>query len=114
MNIYDKINDLAKALKVTPEVVDYKKARDKMEVKPENKKMVEDFRKKQFELYSMQLQGQELPKEKVEQMNSLFSIISTNPEIRDYLDAEMKFSRLWEDIMKALGEAAGIDDLGLK
>lgn len=109
MNVYDKVNELAKILKTTPEVIDYKKAMENINLNETNKKMVDDFRKKQLELYSIQMQGKEPSKELMDSANSLWSIVNLNSEVRDYFDAEMKFSRLWEDIMKILGEAVDIN-----
>lgn len=109
MNVYDKAHELARALKNTPEVVEFKSAAEKINSNQNNKKMVEDFRKKQMELYSMQLKGIEPSKEQIETINNLFSIISLNTDVRAYLEAEVKFSRLWEDILKILGDAVDID-----
>ncbi|MCX7883907.1 MAG: YlbF family regulator [Caloramator sp.] len=109
MNVYDKAHELARALKSAPEVIEYKAALEKINSNQNNKKMVEDFRKKQFELYSQQLKGIEPSKEQIESINNLFNIINLNSEVRNYLEAEMRFSRLWEDILKILGDAVDID-----
>ncbi|QCX32730.1 YlbF family regulator [Caloramator sp. E03] len=109
MNVYDKAHELARALKLAPEVIEYKSAMEKINSNPNHKRMVEDFRKKQLELYSQQLKGVEPSKEQIDSLNNLLNIISLNPEIRNYLEAEMRFSRLWEDIMKILGDAMDID-----
>lgn len=110
MNVYDKVNELAKVLKVTQEVVEYKTAKDKLGVNNANKKMVDDFRQKQLELYSLQMQGKQPTKEQLDGMNSMWSVIGLNSDVREYFEAEMKFSRLWEDIMKILGDAVGVSD----
>lgn len=109
MNVYDKVNELARVLKTTPEVVEYKKAAEMIKTNPGNKKMVDDFRKKQLELYSRQMQGQEPTKEEMDSVNSLWSIVNTNSQVREFFEAELKFSRLWEDIMKILGDVVDID-----
>jgi cell fate (sporulation/competence/biofilm development) regulator YlbF (YheA/YmcA/DUF963 family) len=109
MNVYDKVNELARVLKTTPEVIEYKNAFEKINLNPTNKKMVDDFREKQLELYSLQMQGKEPEKEQLEKANKLWSVINLNSEVREYFEAEMKFSRLWEDIMKILGDAVNIN-----
>jgi cell fate (sporulation/competence/biofilm development) regulator YlbF (YheA/YmcA/DUF963 family) len=108
MNVYDKVNELARVLKTTQEVIEFQKANDKLGNNNTNKKMVEDFRQKQVELYSLQMQGKQPSKEQIDSMNSIWSVISLNNDVREYFEAEMKFSRLWEDIMKILGEAVNI------
>lgn len=109
MNVYDKAHELARALKDSPEVVEYRRLTDKINANANNKKIVDDFRVKQIELYNLQVQGQEPSKEQMEAINSLYGVMSMNPEIREFLEAEIKFSRLWEDVTKIIGEAVGLD-----
>ncbi|HBF76819.1 MAG TPA: hypothetical protein DEF85_06920 [Clostridiaceae bacterium] len=108
-NIYDKANELASALKESPEIINYKKQLEKINANPSNKKMVDDLRKQQLEIYSMQVQGIEPPQEKIEKLQSLWSVINLNPDVREYMEAEMKFSTLWKDLMKILSDAIGVD-----
>jgi cell fate (sporulation/competence/biofilm development) regulator YlbF (YheA/YmcA/DUF963 family) len=110
MNIYDKAHELARLLKETPEVTEYSEASKKIQANASNKKLVDDFRQKQMELYSMQMQGIQLSQEQMNAFNNLWNVISLNPEVRSFLEAEMKFSKLWGDIMKILGDAVGIDN----
>jgi cell fate (sporulation/competence/biofilm development) regulator YlbF (YheA/YmcA/DUF963 family) len=109
MNVYDKAHELASELKNSPEVIEYKKAQEKINSGAANKKMVDDFRKKQLEVYSIQMQGKEPSKEQIDSINSLYSVISMNSEVRGFLESEMRFSRLWEDVLKILGDAVDID-----
>lgn len=110
MNVYDKANELARELKNTPEVVEYTEAVKKIGANETNKKMVEDFRRKQMELYTIQMQGMEPSKEQMDSITNLWNVIGLNPEIRSFMESEMKFSRLWEDIMKILNDAVGLSN----
>ncbi|MBZ4662440.1 MAG: YlbF family regulator [Caloramator sp.] len=109
MNIYDKAHELARLLKNSPEVIEYKKMMEKIKENEENKKIIEDLRKKEFEVYSKQLQGIQITKEEMEAINNLYGIIQHNSVIREYLEAERRFSIMWQDIIKILGEAVDID-----
>ncbi|CDF58246.1 YlbF family regulator [Thermobrachium celere] len=109
MNIYDKAHELARLLKNSPEVLEYKKMVEKIKQNEENKKIVEDLRKKELEVYSKQLQGIQVSKEELDAINNLYSIIQFNNDIRQYLEAERRFSILWQDIIKILGDAIEID-----
>lgn len=111
VNIYDKANEFANILKNAPEVVEYRDAMKKLNANPTNKKMVDDFRKKQFEIYSMQMQGIQVSQEQMNIIENLGKVISMNPEIMEFMQSEYKFSVMWEDINKILGEAIGIDKL---
>lgn len=108
MNIYDKINELAKELKNTEEVINYKKISSKVNENPTTKSMVDDIRKKQMEVYTLKLQGKEPSADQLEAFNKLYAVAGLNPDVRDYFEAEMRFSKLWEDILKTLGEAVDI------
>lgn len=109
MYIYDKVHEFARELKNTPEVVNYKKALDKINSNEKYKKMVEDLRKMQFEIYSIQLQGKQPSEDQIKAFESLSNIISLNPEVKDFLEAEMRFLTLWQDIFKIITDTIGID-----
>lgn len=109
MNVYDKAHELARTLKVTPEVVEYAEAVKKINASETNKRMVEDFRKKQMELYNIQMQGMVPSKEQMDSLTNLWNVIGLNSDIRGLMESEMKFSRLWEDIMKILNDAVGLN-----
>lgn len=109
MNVYDKAHELAAILKSTPEVIEYKACKERIEANPTNKKMVDDFRKKQIEVYTLQMQGKQPSKEQLESFQGLYSIVKMNPDADKYLEAELRFSQLYSDIMKILGDAAGVD-----
>ncbi|MEW8955206.1 YlbF family regulator [Clostridium sp.] len=109
MNIYDKTHELAKVLKDTKEVVDYREAHKKISENQDNKKMVDDFRKLQLEAYNEQMTKGQLSKEITDKMQGLGAILSSNVEVSNYLQSEAKFAVLWEDIIKILHEAIGLD-----
>ena len=109
MNIYDKAHELAHELKNYPDVVELRKASEKVKLNETNKKMLDDFRKVQIEAYSEQAQNGKLSKELEEKLQNLYSIVSMNPDVKDYLLAEQKFGVVWEDIMKILNDAINID-----
>lgn len=109
MNVYDKAHELASALKATPEVIEFRACKEKIDSNPSNKKMVDDFRKKQIEVYTLQIQGKQPSKEQLESFQGLYDVVRMNPDVNRYLEAELKFSQLYNDIMKILGDAAGVD-----
>jgi cell fate (sporulation/competence/biofilm development) regulator YlbF (YheA/YmcA/DUF963 family) len=109
MNIYDKTYELARALKDSPETVEFRNASKIIEGNELNKKMLEDFRKIQIEAYTEKVQTGKMSKELTEKLQNLASVISLNPDVSAYLQAEQRFGVIWEDIMKILNEAVGID-----
>ncbi|KEI01504.1 YlbF family regulator [Clostridium botulinum] len=108
MNIYDKVHELANELKNCEEVKNFKKAKKGLEGKDASKRMVEDFRKVQMQAYSEQMENGKPSKETLEKLEKLGSIMSMDMDVSNYMEAEVKFGVLWEDIIKILGKA--VDD----
>lgn len=111
-NIYDKAHELARALKNNEDVKNYREANKSIKDDENAKKMLNDLRKIQYEAYNEQVSTGKLSKETEARLNSLASVIGLNPKINQFIQAEMKFSMLWEDLMKIFNEAIGVDLTG--
>ncbi|MFZ2256835.1 MAG: YlbF family regulator [Clostridiaceae bacterium] len=111
-NVYDKAHELASAMKDDEIVTAYRDAVKKIEQEEAKKKMIEDFRTIQFEAYQDKQSKGEVSEETKKRLENLVAIIQLNPEIMDFLEVEQKFSILFDDIMKILNEAIGIDIIG--
>ena len=109
MNIYDKAHEFAKELKSCPEVLQLREVSKKVKENEANARILDDFRKLQFEAYSEQMQTGSLSNEIKEKLNNIGSIISMNPLVTEYLQAEQKFSVMWDDVLKIFNEAIGVD-----
>ncbi len=109
MYVYDKAHELAKALAESPEFKALKAAKGKIDSDLKAKEMLNDFKRKQFELHNLQLMGQKIDDQKVSQMQGLYQVLMMNPDIAEYLGAEIKFSQIFSDIYKIIGEAVEID-----
>ena len=79
MNVYDKANELARAIKESDEFKRYKSASEKIDKSEEHKKMIKDFMDMQYKSYV---------------------------DIKDFLESQMYFARLMEDIQKTIADAA--------
>jgi len=109
MNIYDKAHEFAAELKNCPEVVQLRAVSKKVKENETNAKILDDFRKLQFEAYSQQMQTGSILEETKEKLNNIGSIIAANPTVSEYLQAEQRFSVMWDDVLKILNNAIGID-----
>ncbi|AIS52338.1 hypothetical protein TKV_c11670 [Thermoanaerobacter kivui] len=104
MNVYDKAYELANAIKQLPEYKAFKEAYKKINENEQNKKMLEDFRKKQLEIQAKELTGEKVdPKEK-EVLQKLWDILNLNPEISSYLSLEYNIAKIMDDIVKIIME----------
>ncbi len=109
MNIYDKAHEFARELKDYPEVVKLREVGKKIDGNEVNKKILDDFRKLQIEAYSQQMQNGKISDKTTEKLKNLGSIISMNPSVSEYIQAEQRFSVMWEDVLKILNDAIGVD-----
>lgn len=112
MNIYDKFNELAAELKVNPDVVAFREAVLKIQADETKSKMLDDFRKIQIAAYTESVESGKVTDETTEKMQNFASIIKANPDINEYLQAEVRFSILFEDMMKIINDAVGVDVIG--
>lgn len=109
MNIYDNAHEFAKSLKNCPEIVQFREIANKISSDENSKKMLADFRKIQIEAYTEQMQTGEMKKETLDKLQNLGSVLSLNPDVAKYFQAEAAFGTMWDDIMKILNDAIGVD-----
>ena len=109
MNIYDRAREFAEDLRECDEVVNLRKSNQKVEDNEDYKKILKDFRKIQLDAYSQQVQNGKVSEEVVEKFKDMGNGISANPPVDEYIQAEQKFSIMWQNILKMLNDAIGVD-----
>ena len=107
-NIYDRAHELARALSTSVEYRQYEEAQKKLESNKENLKMLQDFRMKQLELQQAQVMGQN-PEAKLKQLEQMYQVLCLNPAINEFLQVEMRFSKMMMDVQKIIGQSVGFD-----
>lgn len=105
MNFYDNVNNLVSSFKQTEEYNEYKMLKERLKSSKDTYDMFKDFKDKQNEVQIAYLNGQEVTKEKQEEMENLYSIVIQNEECRKILECEMKINIILADLQKAMGEA---------
>ncbi len=108
MNVYDEAHNLAKAIKESEEYKQYSKAKKAVEANPELSQMLTDFQGKQMEIQAKQLMGESLGPEVMESIQGLYSIMLKDPLAAEYLQHEMRFSMMMNDVYQILGDAMGL------
>ncbi len=104
MNPYDLANQLAQALNSSDDYRRFLAAKAKIKQDAANTKLLADFQLKQFEIQQYQLLGQEVGADKQQELERMYSLLSLNPSIKEYLEAEFLFGRLMNDIQKILSD----------
>lgn len=108
MNVYEEAHSLERAIKESEEYKEFKRLKEKIDAEESLKKMMEDFHSKQLELQTKQMMGQEVTSEMMQSVQDLYQIIVKDPVAAEYLQAEMRFSVMMQDVYKILGEVVGI------
>lgn len=108
MNVYEEAHSLEREIKESEEYKEFKRLKEKIDAEESLKKMMEDFHSKQLELQTKQMMGQEVTSEMMQSVQDLYQIIAKDPVAAEYLQAEMRFSVMMQDVYKILGEVVGI------
>ncbi|HHY04706.1 MAG TPA: hypothetical protein GX534_05935 [Thermoanaerobacterales bacterium] len=104
MNVYDIAHQLARALCATPEYKEFKKNVENLQKDSSAKEMLSDFRSRQLEIQALKLSGKPIDEE-LKKLENLYNIISCNTLLKSYLEAEMRFATIFEDVQKIIGDA---------
>lgn len=105
MNVYDEVNNLAKAIKECKEFTDYKEAKEKVKGQTDLKAKIDEFEKIRYEEQILALKGEEQSEEKMKKLQELYKILVQNPEVKEYFDKEVRFNVMMADVNKIIGEA---------
>ena len=105
MEVYDKVNNLARAIKDCKEYKEYKEIKNYLVNMPELKSQVDEFEKIRYEEQLLAMQGEKQSEEKLKKLQDLYKILVQNPKVKDYFDKEVRFNILIADVNKIIGEA---------
>lgn len=108
MNVYDAARTLATTIKNTEELKQYEAMKETVSQNSELTEMINDFQAKQMELQTKQIMGQEIDEEFTSQVQELYGVMMSDPIAAQYLQAELRFSLMMNDIYKILGEVINI------
>lgn len=109
MNPYDAAHLLANALKESPEYKEFKNLKNQVQQHESTKKMLKDFRKKQYIHQTKQMSGQQVSEEDTKKMQELQNVLMQNPVVGPYLHAEFRLSTILNDVYKIMGETVDMD-----
>ena len=111
MDAEDVMQNISKLDKASEEYKQYDQAKAKLKENPELEKMIKDVQRKQFEIQTMLMMGQEVPQDQAASIQTLYAIILKDPVAAAYMEAEMRFSVMMKDVYEILGEVSGMGDI---
>ncbi|MEE0742455.1 MAG: YlbF family regulator [Emergencia sp.] len=109
MNVYDQAHGLAKAIRESEEFKQYDQLKKIVEQNEELSGMIKDFQAKQFEVQTKQMMGEASSADMMQNVQELYQIIMKDPAAAQYMQAQMRFSLMMNDVYKILGEVMGLD-----
>lgn len=105
MYVYDKVNELAKAIKESREYLEYKDLKKVISQDLNLKDKVDEFEKIRYEEQLLAVQGEKTSAEKMQKLQELYEILVKEPKVKEYFDAEVRFNLMVADVNKIIGEA---------
>lgn len=105
MNIYDTANRLAGEIKQSEEYLNYKMAKQALNLNTKLKEKMEEFEKARYEVQLEMMQTGKNDEEKYKKMQDLYAELVENDEAKRFFEAETKFNIIIADINKIIGEA---------
>lgn len=105
MNIYDTANRLAQEIKQSEEYMNYKMAKQTLNLNTTLKEKMAEFEKKRYETQLVAMQTGKQDEQKVKEMQDLYAELVEIDDARRFFEAETKFNIVIADVNKIIGEA---------
>ena len=109
MNFYDKVHELIRNLKDTPEYQNYMRIKEKVKKDEELTVKIKDFKDDQRAEQMKYINGQQMADETRQELQQKYSLLIQNPLAVEFFQAEIKLDVLLADMQKILGE--GLKDV---
>lgn len=108
MNVYDAAHSLEAAIKESEEFKQYEAVRQQVAQNKQLNDMLDDFHIKQMQIQSKQMMGEQLGPEDMQKLQELYQIIAQDPLAAQFLQCEMRFSVMMQDVFQILGDVMAI------
>ena len=105
MNVYDTVNKLAQEIRQSEEYMNYKMAKQTLNLNQNLKQKISEFEKTRYEVQLQAMQTGKQDEEKYKKMQDLYLELIEDDGARKYFDAETKFNIMIADVNKIIGEA---------
>lgn len=105
MSVMEMAKDLANAIRESPEFRRVIDARKEIESHEAARIMFRDFQKMRNDIEELTRKGEEVPAGKLDAFKRSLEIISYNPYIREFLEAEAAFAMFFAKIQQIIAES---------
>ena len=107
--VYEEAHRLARAIEESQENRRYLTARAAVMGDDEAVEMIQDFRHKQLEYHARQLGGENLQEADREALTRLREVLEMHPEVREFLDSEVRLIQMITDVQGILADSVALD-----
>ena len=105
MNVYDTANRLASEIKQSEEYMNYKMAKQALNLNTKLKEKMMEFEQTRYEVQLEMMQTGKNNEEKYKKMQELYAELIEDEEAKRFFEAETKFNVVIADVNKIIGEA---------
>ncbi len=104
MNVYDCANDLAQEIRKSEEYVNFKMARETINMNNELSEKIKKFDQLRYETQIIAMQTGKNDTEKMKNMQETYAELIELNDAKKYFEAETRFNILIADVNKIIGE----------
>jgi len=105
MNVIEQAKSLAEAIKTSEEFTTYKNLKDALYSDEKIAGSLSLFEAKQANLQRMQMLGETLNEDELNDAQELFKELNENDQVKKYFEAEFKLNQMMAEVSKVLGDA---------
>ena len=105
MNVYDTANRLASEIKQSEEYMNYKMAKQALNLNTKLKEKMKNFEQLRYEVQLEMMQTGKNNEGKYKKMQDLYAELIEDEEAKRFFEAETKFNVVIADVNKIIGEA---------
>ena len=105
MQVYDTANRLASEIRESEEYINFKMAKQTINLNLELKKRLDEFEKARYEEQIEMLQTGKHDEDKMKIVQEIYAELIEREEAKKYFDAELKFNILIGDVNKIIAES---------
>ncbi len=110
INVMEKANELAEALSSSEELANMRIAETAMRNDPDAAAILEEFQKKQKEIFDMQQMGLALSEQQKQSVTVMESKMTGNEKIKAFMEASHKFEIMLQSVNMTISRALSGDD----
>lgn len=109
MSVYDGAHALARIIRESEDVLEYRRLKELAEEDETNRALLGEYKRLQTALQLQAMGGPAVEADDAQRFQQIASLLYMNTPVQAYLLAEMRLQKMYADIFKIISEAGGIN-----